>query len=416
MTLAKNRILLITGLLFYLILSVLASINGGDFDVYLEAAIKLKDYQNIYAPPFDKNMPYLYSPLFALLLIPFSFNFFLTEFIWLLLSGFLLYRSWHLINNYLELRDLSKKELHLLIGISFFFILRFWLYNISRIQITIFLLWAILESIHLIKANKWPLGSVLLSFACNIKIIPIVILPYLIYRQKFKAALFVVLLTGLFLYLPSAFIGYEFNNFLLTEWWRVINPLNSEHLIELSSDSQSIMAIIPVYFTNATSEILVNCNILNLSTQKVYLIANLIRVFLIIFTLYFLRTPSGGHVKNLTEIRAISYILLLIPLIFPHQQKYAFILIFPMIVYLTYYYLISWKYRNDILYYVQLSVLLFISVVFTPFIGSDILGKYLYELIQYLRLLGINTLLIIIYAVIADPRKIEAYIYQPTTK
>ena len=101
-SLTKNRLLLIGGILLYLILCVLASINGGDFDVYLEAAVKLKDHQNIYAPPFDKNLPYLYSPLFALLLIPFSINFFITEFIWLLLSGFLLYRTWCITKNYFD--------------------------------------------------------------------------------------------------------------------------------------------------------------------------------------------------------------------------------------------------------------------------------------------------------------------------
>ena len=60
--------------------------DGGDFDCYLQAARQLVNHQNIYKPPFVKDLQYFYSVLFALILSPFGKHIFITEFIWLILS------------------------------------------------------------------------------------------------------------------------------------------------------------------------------------------------------------------------------------------------------------------------------------------------------------------------------------------
>jgi hypothetical protein len=80
------------------------AILGGDFDVYLMAADKLKGLGNIYDPCFTKGsecLQYYYSPLFALVLVPFTFlpKFFI-EFIWLMLSAYWLYRIWNLAKDH----------------------------------------------------------------------------------------------------------------------------------------------------------------------------------------------------------------------------------------------------------------------------------------------------------------------------
>ena len=75
----KQKFLIIGIALIYIALSIVSALDGGDFDVYLDAAIKLNNGDNIYAPPFIKGLQYFYSPLFALVLIPFSWNFLITE-------------------------------------------------------------------------------------------------------------------------------------------------------------------------------------------------------------------------------------------------------------------------------------------------------------------------------------------------
>ena len=406
----KNNITLIILIFIYVLVCIHSAINGGDFDVYLDAAVKLSNGQNIYTPPFIKNIQYFYSPLFALVLIPFSFNSFVPEFIWLLLTGFLLYRIWILIKSYFDISMFSSKEIFIWGGISFFFIIRFFLYNITMIQITIFLLWGILESIRLIKNDKTFLGVVLLAFVINIKLLPLVVLPYLLYRGYFKEFLYVIGFILIFLFLPSIFIGFEFNSFLLREWWAVINPFNNEHMIEAWTNSQSLVGIVPVFITHTKNYLPFKRNFISLSVETTKLITIILRLLLIWLTVYFLGRPFHKKVDKISDIRAISYILLIIPLIFPHQNKYAFIFIFPMVVYISYYCLLMWKYNRKKTFIVYLSLLLIISLVYTPFIGSDVIGRYSYDLIHYFRILGISTLLLILFAIIAKPSVINKLI------
>jgi hypothetical protein len=101
------RVLLVITLAY----SVLCAYKGGDFDVFLGAGQKLSEQQNIYRPPFIKDLQYFYSPFFALLLVPFSYlPFFVTELAWLLLSTYLLYRIWKLTTRYLPVQLLTKRE------------------------------------------------------------------------------------------------------------------------------------------------------------------------------------------------------------------------------------------------------------------------------------------------------------------
>lgn len=403
----RIRIVIIGICIVYIILSIASASNGGDFDVSLDAAIKLSNHQNIYAPPFIKGLQYYYSPLFALLLIPFSSNFFIIELLWLLLSGFLLFRIFVLVKSYLDLSFFSAKDKLLLITISSFFVIRFVLYNVGMIQITVFLLWAIFESINLIQNKKNILGSIILAFAINIKLMPLIALPYLLYRQKYKSSALVLVLSALYLILPSLFIGYDFNSFLLIEWWDVINPLNSEHLIEAGTNAQSLVGLVPVFLTETNGQIDISRNLLSLSTENAVLITNIIRLTLVALTLWFLKSPFIKKTDSLNEIRALGYICLLVPMIFPHQQKYAFIFLYPIIMYLTYYCIILWKYDWNKKSKIYVFSLLSISVILSPIIGSDIIGRYTYDLIHHFRLLGITVLILIIYTAIANPQNIR---------
>ncbi len=393
--------------IFYVTASIFSASDGGDFDVYLDAAQKLANGQNIYQPPFIKGLQYYYSPFFALILIPLSNHFFLTELVWLLLSGVMLYRTWVLISMNFNTHFLDSKYMNLWMLISFFFILRFVLYNIAMIQITIFLLWAILESIQLIKNGKIFLGAGILALAINIKIIPIVIMPYLIYRGYFKSVALIIIFSFLFLILPAIFIGYDANLFLLSEWWSIINPINSEHVIETDITYQSLVGTIPVFLTETESIVPIARNFMNLSVETVTTITNVSRILVVLFTLYFLGYPFPRKSSKLADFRAISYILLAVPLIFPHQQKYAFLFMYPMISYLFYYSLLKWKWDRTLKFKIFLFVGLAIFMVFTPLIGSDIIGRYPYDVIQHFKILGISAILLIPLAFFASPKTME---------
>ncbi|MFT4031566.1 MAG: glycosyltransferase family 87 protein [Siphonobacter sp.] len=384
----------------------LCAFQGGDFDVFLGAGAKMAVRQNIYQPPFVKGLQYYYSPFFALLLAPFSYlTFSIPEFLWLLFTTFCLYRTWILLIGYLPENQISIKEIRLIAFITLFVIFRFLLYNYSMIQMTIFLMWSSLESLGLFKKEKYLLGGMLLGFASTTKLLPVLFLPYLFYRGEIKAFSSTVFWFIAFLLFPALFIGYHFNIFLLHEWWGIINPGNTEHSVERDLSTHSLVSLIPVYLTAVESEINLPRNLLFLSPDEAIKITNLIRICFVLGSLYFFRTLPFRKAKDKIHILwECSYLFLVTPLLFPHQQKYAFIYIMPAVVYLIYYLIRCFKNRvpNRKL---LLTVCLLTSLVFMPFISSDIIGRYFYDVLQHYKILTIATILLSLILASCGPAK-----------
>jgi len=125
-------------LVFVIFTSISAAIYGGDFDVFLDAGRKLGKGQNIYAYPFVKGLQYYYSNFFALLLMPFSYQIFIVELLWSILSYFLLYRAFKLFEGYIDFSFLTIKQKQIWLFTTIFLSVQFILYNVSMIQVTFF--------------------------------------------------------------------------------------------------------------------------------------------------------------------------------------------------------------------------------------------------------------------------------------
>lgn len=393
----------------YLLMSIASALDGGDFDVYLDAGSKILKQENIYAPPFVKGLQYYYSPLFALILSPLAgLNIhFIIELMWLILSGLMLVRIWTLVSSYFDISNLTHKEYYWWVGISFFLILRFILYNIAMIQVTVFLLWMFLEGLRLVQKKQFAFGAAILALIINIKLMPIVVIPYLIYRGYFKAVGYTILFIVAFLILPGIFIGFDYNMFLHQEWWKIINPSNAEHVLEAEITYQSLVGMIPVFITSTESIIALKRNFLDLPVDLAILITNVLRLAVAGLTIYFMGMPFRKKVDALSEIRAIAYLLMAIPLIFPHQQKYAFLFFLPSIIYLVYYIIQKRKVDQSVPFKLFIAFFVLITIVFTPIIGSDIIGRYTYDVIQHYRILGICAFLFIPLLVIAKPAELN---------
>jgi hypothetical protein len=390
--------------------SIITSKNGGDFDVFLDAGLKLSNMLNIYTPPFFNGLQYYYSPFFAWILIPFSKQFFVTEIAWTLLSYFLLYRSFLIAKTYFNSALLSPKKYKYWIITLILFSFQFVSYNIALIQVTIFILWAILESLNLFFNGKNFLGGVILGVSINIKIMPIIILPYLFYRAKFKACLYTVLTFTSLLFIPSFTLGWDFNQFLLSEWWKIINPNNKEHLFETGIGTHSLVALLPVYLTPTSGEMEFRRHLFNLSNETIEVVILIARISILALSVFFLRSlPFKNEENKLNRFYEISYFCLIIPLIMPHQQKYAFLLSMPMIAYLNYFFLAT--YRKEKPTIIRISLVIFIACMFfySPLYGSDIIGRFLFLCTQHYRILTWATILLIPIAIICSPRKLNDF-------
>lgn len=384
---------------FYLIK---LSFKLGDFKVFLEASEMVSQGVS----PYNKwifvsegnYFEYFYSPLWATILIPFThLPHYIPNLIWLFANAFFLYRVWKLLLNYIDKDSLTSKQLSWILVLGIVVSIRCILYNFELIQITIFLLWGVLESLRMMEhKNKLLIGSLILALVINIKIMPVVLIPYLIYRGYFKAVIFTLLFTLLFLFLPALVIGIDFNSFLLSEWWQAINPTNAKHLIETEMGPHSLTALVPTLFTETQGELFYQRNIFSLGINESNMILNGIRLVLISFTIYFLKWPPfKSHESKSHQLIEISYLLLLIPLIFPHQQKYAFSLLIPA-QFVLIYFLVKY-YKNQRNFKFNFILITFIlSFILMTLTTDGLIGRELNNITQHYKLMTYGALILIL--------------------
>jgi Glycosyltransferase family 87 len=314
----------------------------GDFYIFMSVSAFLDGHTDIYAHQFNTYYNYFYSVLFALFLKPFyTLPFFLAKFSWLMLNLFLYYHLFLLLSRSQFLSVLVQKQRILFLTLVFLFSFRFLHENIHSSQITILILWCCIYSIYCIRQGKIIRGSLILALGINIKLLPIVLLPYLIYRGNFKAFTITLIAYFLSLLAPGIIIGNRYNLDLLHCWFNLINPTNVRHVFDVDERSfHSLTTLLSTLFVENVSDyhsLNLKRNIANVSIQSLSKFILFVRLGLVTFTLYFLKLRLF---KPATSVKAsvceLSYILLLVPLIFPHQQHYAFLFITPAFALILY--------------------------------------------------------------------------------
>lgn len=322
---------------------IIESTNKGDFHIFLEASKNLINGENIYERTYFDGYHYFYSILFALIIYPLTFlpaHF--AVFIWLCFNVFLLYRLYVTIRKLLPIYTLSNKHQKWFWTLIFIFSLRLIWENLHVAQITILLLYLCLEGINCINNKRIVKGALLIAIGINIKLLPIVLLPYLLYRGKFKVSGIIVLFVTIFLITPVFFIGQDHYKLLMESWLNLINPLNTKHILDVEERSfHSLTTLLSTLLVENVPDVhalTIKRNVADLSIEDLSEIITVVRLILVAFTLYFIRSKPFNKNKNpLHRFWETSYILCLIPLIFPHQQHYAFLLIIPAYTYAVYY-------------------------------------------------------------------------------
>lgn len=331
-------------LVLIVLLFVFIEANGGrnDLDIFLNASQDLFRGENIYENTYYDGYHYYYSVLFATLIYPLSLlGSFWSKWLWISFQLLLLWRIWMIMIGWLG-TYLNKPALKSLLGFCVLvFCLRFVRSNLHLCQMTIMMLFLSLESINMILKRRWILGSMLLAFAINIKLMPLVLLPYLFYRAQWKAAIMTLFMIGAMLYLPILWLGKDQHAILLHGYFDLINPTQSAHVLDASETSfHSLTTFFAVFFSEDAHENGAQDwprNLASLQITQLNILINVVRLALIVFTLWFLRSlPFKSFDNNEHTWWEISYLLLLVPLIFPHQQHYAFFMCLPAVGWIFY--------------------------------------------------------------------------------
>lgn len=398
--------------LFCLLIILVESHTIGDLDIFIKASSDLWNGKNIYQETYHEWYHYYYDVLFAIIMSPLRyFSLYWANVIWLTANLFFSYRIWKATCYYLPIDQLSKKQIRIFTTFTVLFIFALWLKNMHLTQMTIFILFLCLEGIYRIDKHQFILGALLIALGISIKIVPIVLIPYLLYRGYFKASLLTAILIVVLLFIPGLIIGFDFNSVLLHERWLLINPSNSAHILDVAERSfHSLTTLCSVLFIENTGETYAleyKRNILNLDLETLAIVITIVRLFFVAGTLLFLRTiPFKKSNSKLETWYELSYIFLITPLIFPHQQHYSFFFIFPAIAYLVYYHLVN-KTMDFTNVLKSTSFLILITILFFLLSSDLILGVYR-EIYDHFKTLTYGVIALIPLLYFARPAKIKS--------
>jgi hypothetical protein len=310
--------------------------GDGDLYIFLAAAGDLGAHKNIFETKYiNEDYHYYYSVLFAILLKPFySLSFYWVKFGWLLLNMCLYLHLFYLSAKSKWVASLTEMQKLVFLGSMFLFSFRFLHENIHASQITILIFWCCVYGLYRITNGKEISGAAILALGINIKLLPIVFLPYLLYRAYYKAFGFTIFFYSLGLFLPSIIIGHDYNMLLLKTWLGLINPTNVQHVLDVDERSfhglSTLLSTLLVEKVPDYYALNLKRNIADISLPALAKLLMAIRIVLVAFTLYFLRSRPFKKAHSSSNLMTeIAYVLLIIPLIFPHQQHYAFLFSVP---------------------------------------------------------------------------------------
>jgi Glycosyltransferase family 87 len=393
------------------------STNAGDFRSYYHAGTYMKNGLSpyyFYIPEEGWKSMFSYPPFFALLMLPFSLlPIGVAALIWNVLSLAALFRVYALIDGFLDLRKhLNTIQYRYFVFFTILFTIRFILYNFDLTQSTLIVMWGTMESLRLIKNDKFVIGSLLLSAVISVKLLPLVILPYLIYRAYLKefglTILFILLLNCLpiFVYGKTGFLQ------ILNEWFRIVNPSNIEFTLNQNAGDESthgLSAFVPAFFSDSTIRYGLRRHFLSLNSSQIIGLLLVFRLFFIALTLYFLRLkPFKKTVSNTQFVWEVSYLLMVIPLLFPQQMKYAFALLLPAFSYLIFY-MMTMEKNTKFRFLILLMSLVFMLTTITT---DGIIGKQFYEYAQYYKLITWGDFLLIFTLAMCPPIELKKSFFQ----
>ena len=214
--------------------------------------------------------------------------------------------------------------------LPFILTLRIFLEEISNLQINLFILALSIYVLHLITHRRDLLAGIVLAFIISIKIYPILILGFLIFKQKYKSVFYTLI--GIIISTMIVFMYFGLNTGieLFREWnnTQVVNGLKCEHM------NQSIWGWVCGLTTQHIRIDSLSYSISNLSDiQYKFVTLILIGIFGMYLAVKFYLTKENHQSFAKQYIITLS----LIPIISPLAWKYYYVFLTPLIILLIYY-------------------------------------------------------------------------------
>ena len=320
--------------------AIIASTGRNDLDIFLAAARDLLHGDNMYTKKYVDGFSYFYSPLFALMtsaLLPLDIR--LAKLLW----GFAIIiasaRCWIIIKRDLP-EALTQTQRKAILFFALLFLFQALRDNINSSQVTPFVLWLSLEGLHRIRSRQWILGAFLIALGIDMKLIPLVLLPYLLYRREWRSAALTVAFAVALQFIPAIVVGWQYELDLLRTRWTMIDPSDVRHVLDEEEPSTiALGSLLSAYLSSEGGNpytLDLPRNIAALDVRTISMLLTIGRLLLASLALYFLRWPPFVAARSRQQAWwEASYLLLCTVLIFPHQRNYSMLLATPAVVWIV---------------------------------------------------------------------------------
>ncbi len=382
-----------------------------DFDIFIGASklvFEGKTPYEVWLISGTSGLKYFYSPLFAVLLFPLkSLPQAVYTGIWMALNFAIIFRTFQLLSFFLPIKKLSEKNRVAFYILCFVCSVRFILDNLDLGQMTFLLVWGILESVRLIYLKKTIWAAALLALITNIKIIPIAVLPWLIYKKEFRVFLLTILFIIVFIYLPAIFVGFNFNNTLLHDWFLSLSGTNANSIVD-DLGRPSLSSLVPSLLMDTEIQFGVKRNFLSLSADTVKLILTCVRISILIFLTILFGKPFQKITNKKTLFYNIALICLVTPLIFPHQGKYSFFYVLPAYAFCIYSLIKLHSIKNNANYKkIYLGALVFVLLSFAgiTLTTDGVIGRRLSDVTEYLHFITYGAICLLMAMAFLKPKE-----------
>ena len=366
---------------------------GGDWMMYMNAARAYSaglPLYHVWIKQVENMNMYLYSPFFSFILVPITFlPSALSLMMWYFFKIILLYRIFIIAFHLTDYYKLKEKQRAIIITGSFLFATRFLLYDFDLGQITLFLLWTMVEGWYQLSKGRNLVASFLFALGIFIKILSIIFIPYLIYKKKFRTLTYFFGWTIIIAFIPFIAGRWSYNMYLLKEWLTMLQPMisHNKNYNATTVVLHDLFDAVPAWYSYIALSMHRVFSFQDPSNEQLRIVVYILMGFFGVAFLYlaWLNKKIDGKEYQFSEM---AYLAGCIPIIFPFQQKYSYVLIIPLIIFMMNEFAEKRLTRFEI-------VILVISFILMVLTTDGLIGRHLNYITQQLKLITIGGILLL---------------------
>lgn len=326
---------------FQLITLVLAIPNPNDLEIFLDASQELLDGGNVYTTGYRQGYRFFYGLAFAYLITPLNaLPLAMAKVLWGLLGLLLLWRSYRILAAWAGLNTLSVERQRLVQAITALVLLQAVRDNLNTCQASFVLLWCCLEGIEQALRGRPVLAAVIVAFGIDMKLLPLIVVPYWFYRAAWRPLLVLPFALTLWVAAPLLLTGKDRGADLLRSRAELLNPTDKRHVLDDEEpDFIALGSLISAYAGGDHVRdygVTLPRRVVRMTDEQVCKVTWLARLVLAMGMVIVLRLPPfRPSPSGLQRACEVGYLLACVPLVFPHQQGYAMLYLAPAVLYLA---------------------------------------------------------------------------------